>query len=47
MKGSTTVQLLRAATVPVVLTILGPRDISSLVPTGLPTIPNAPPLPKP
>jgi len=50
MKGSTTVHLLRETTVPVVLTILGPflpKDISSLLPAGLPTIPGGLPLPKP
>ena len=47
MKGSTTVHPLRATPVPVVLTILWDRDISLLVQTGPPTVPNAPPLPKP
>ena len=43
-----TVQLLRSTTVPLVLTILGPllpKDISSLVPTGVPGIPGIPGVP--
>ena len=50
MNGSTTVRLLRDTTVPVVLTILGPilpKDLSSLVPAGLPTLPGGLPIPKP
>ena len=50
MNGSTTVRILRDTTVPVVLTILGPllpKDISSLVPAGLPTLPTVPGLPTP
>jgi len=45
---SYTVHLLRATTVPVVLTVLGPllpKDISSLVPGGLPGMPGIPGLP--
>jgi len=45
---SYTVHLLRATTVPVVLTILGPllpKDINSLVPGGLPGMPGIPGLP--
>ena len=40
LDGSTTVHILRDTTVPNVLTILGPflpKDISSLLPAGLPT----------
>lgn len=45
---SYTVHLLRATTVPLVLTLLGPllpKDISSLVPGGIPGIPGAPGIP--
>jgi uncharacterized membrane protein required for colicin V production len=45
---SYTVHLLRATTVPIVLTILGPllpKDISSLVPGGLPGMPGIPGVP--
>ncbi len=48
--GSTTVHLLRDTTVPVVLSILGPllpKDISTLLPAGLPTGPGGFPLPTP
>jgi uncharacterized membrane protein required for colicin V production len=50
MNGSTTVRLLRDTTVPIVLTIFGPilpKDLSSLVPAGLPTLPGGLPIPKP
>lgn len=45
LNSSYTVQLLRATTVPLVLTLLGPllpRDISSLIPGGLPGMPGMP-----
>jgi membrane protein required for colicin V production len=45
LNSSYTVQLLRATTVPLVLTLLGPllpRDISSLIPGGLPGMPGIP-----
>ena len=45
---SYTVHLLRATTVPFVLTVLGPllpKDISSLVPGGVPGMPGIPGLP--
>jgi hypothetical protein len=45
---SYTVHLLRATTVPIVLTVLGPllpRDISTLIPGGTPTLPGFPGLP--
>ena len=45
---SYTVHLLRATTVPLVLALLGPllpKDISSLVPGGLPGMPGIPGLP--
>ncbi len=48
MNGSTTVHILRETTVPVLLTILGPllpKDISSLLPTGLPSLPGGLPIP--
>jgi uncharacterized membrane protein required for colicin V production len=48
--SSTTVQLLRDTTVPVVLTVLGPllpKDISSILPKGLPNgLPSGLPFPK-
>jgi uncharacterized membrane protein required for colicin V production len=53
MKDSTTVHILRDTTVPVVLTILGPllpKDVSSLLPGGLPSLPGGlpgSPTPKP
>ena len=40
LNGSTTVHLLRDSTVPVVLAVVGPllpKDVSQLLPTGLPT----------
>jgi hypothetical protein len=45
---SYTVHLLRATTVPIVLTVLGPllpKDISTLIPGGTPTLPGFPGLP--
>ena len=45
---SYTVHLLRATTVPLVLTVLGPllpKDITSLVPGGLPGMPGIPGVP--
>jgi len=50
LNGSTTVQILRNTTVPVVLGLLGPllpKDISSLVPNGLPSLPGGLPFPTP
>lgn len=50
LNGSTTVHLLRDTTVPIVLGLLGPllpTDISSLIPSGLPSLPGGLPLPTP
>ena len=50
LNGSTTVHLLRDTTVPLVLNVLGPllpRDISTLIPSGLPSLPGGLPLPSP
>jgi len=50
LNGSTTVHLLRDSTVPVVLNLLGPllpKDISTLIPAGLPSLPGGFPLPTP
>lgn len=50
LNGSTTVHLLRDTTVPLVLNVLGPllpRDISTLIPSGLPSLPGGLPLPTP
>ena len=46
--GSYTVQLLRTTTVPLVLAILGPllpKDVSSVIPGGVPGLPGLPGLP--
>jgi uncharacterized membrane protein required for colicin V production len=50
LDGSTTVQILRDTSVPVVLGLLGPllpKDISSLIPNGLPSLPGGLPFPTP
>jgi uncharacterized membrane protein required for colicin V production len=50
LDGSTTVHILRDTTVPVVLGLLGPllpKDISSLIPNGLPSLPGGLPFPTP
>lgn len=50
LNGSTTVHLLRDTTVPIILGLLGPllpKDISSLIPSGLPSLPGGLPLPTP
>jgi uncharacterized membrane protein required for colicin V production len=50
LDGSTTVHILRDTTVPIVLGLLGPllpKDISSLIPNGLPSLPGGVPLPTP
>ncbi len=50
LNGSTTVHILRDTTVPIVLGLLGPllpKDISSLIPAGLPSLPGGVPLPTP
>jgi uncharacterized membrane protein required for colicin V production len=50
LNGSTTVHILRDTTVPVVLGLLGPllpKDVSSLIPNGLPSLPGGLPLPTP
>ncbi len=50
LNDSTTVHLLRGASVPVVLTILGPflpSDVSTLLPTGIPGLPSNLPFPSP
>lgn len=48
LNGSTTVHLLRDTTVPIVVNILGPllpKDISTVLPAGLPSLPGGFPLP--
>jgi uncharacterized membrane protein required for colicin V production len=50
LNGSTTVHLLRDTTVPIILALLGPllpKDISTLIPNGLPSLPGGFPLPTP
>ncbi len=50
LNGSTTVHILRDTTVPIVLGLLGPllpKDISSLIPNGLPSLPGGLPGPTP
>jgi uncharacterized membrane protein required for colicin V production len=50
LNGSTTVHILRDTTVPIVLGLLGPllpKDVSSLIPNGLPSLPGGLPLPTP
>ncbi len=50
LNGSTTVHLLRDTTVPIVVNILGPllpKDISTVLPAGLPALPGGFPLPTP
>jgi uncharacterized membrane protein required for colicin V production len=50
LDGSTTVHILRDTTVPIVLGLLGPllpKDISSLIPNGLPSLPGGLPFSTP